>query len=56
MPIKQENRHLYPRPVIWREIRSRILKRALHCCDQRDRRTRHVERLYPEAWAKAGAK
>lgn len=24
--------------------------------DQRDRRTRHVERLYPEAWAKAGAK
>lgn len=24
--------------------------------DQRDRRTRHVERLYPAAWAKAGAK
>lgn len=32
MPIKPENRGRYP--ANWGEIRERILRRALHCCEQ----------------------
>lgn len=31
MPIKPENRHLYPKN--WKEIRQRILERANHKCE-----------------------
>lgn len=31
MPIKPENRHLYPKN--WGEIRTKILKRANNCCE-----------------------
>jgi 5-methylcytosine-specific restriction endonuclease McrA len=32
MPIKPENKARYP--ANWKEIRERILRRALHCCEQ----------------------
>ena len=32
MPIKRENRHLYPKD--WQQIRKRILERAGHKCEQ----------------------
>ena len=32
MPIKPENKARYP--ANWKEIRERILSRALHCCEQ----------------------
>jgi 5-methylcytosine-specific restriction endonuclease McrA len=32
MPIKAENKSRYP--ANWPEIRERILRRALHCCEQ----------------------
>lgn len=31
MPIKPENKHLYPEN--WKEIRKDILERANHCCE-----------------------
>ena len=33
MPIKPENRHRYPPPKQWQEIRATILKRANHQCE-----------------------
>lgn len=35
MPIRPENKHLYPSPKRWQKIRCKILARAAHCefCD-----------------------
>jgi len=33
MPIRPEQRHLYPTPAKWRAIRERILARAGHACE-----------------------
>ncbi len=34
MPIRPENRALYPPPKEWRDIRARILNRAGHKCER----------------------
>lgn len=31
MPIRPENKHLYP--ANWKDIRAQILDRAAHCCE-----------------------
>lgn len=33
MPIREETRHLYPPPDVWRELRSKVLARAEHECE-----------------------
>ncbi len=33
MPIKAENKNLYPRPAEWRAIRERILARSNNACE-----------------------